>query len=119
MEATRFKTVTEYISSFPQPAKTMLKQLRDVIKAAAPQAEEKISYNMPAYMLHGRLIYFAGYKNHIGFYPMASGIETFKKEISKYKWAKGSVQFPLDQPLPLDLVNRIVKFRVKQNLENE
>lgn len=89
--------------------------MRRQIKAAAPKAEESISYGMPAYKLNGVLVYFAGYKNHIGFYATPTGHEAFKKELSAYKEGKGSVQFPLDEPLPLDLVSRIVKFRVKEN----
>ena len=115
----RVKDTDEYISSFPKETQKLLKQLRTAIRKAAPAAEEGISYNMPYYKLHGRLVYFAGYEHHIGFYPMAAGIEQFKKEIAAYKWAKGSVQFPLDKPLPLDLVTRIVTFRVKENLKKK
>ena len=111
--------VNEYISGFPPSTQKLLKQLRSTIKKAAPAAEEGISYQMPAYKLSGVLVYFAGYKSHIGFYPGASGVASFKKELVKYKTAKGSIQFPLDEPLPLDLVNRIVAFRVSQNLEEE
>lgn len=114
---TRFSSVDEYIKVFPGKTKTLLEKLRKTIKRAAPQAEEVISYNMPAFKLHGALVYYAGYKNHIGFYPTTSGIAAFRKELSVYKGAKGSVQFPLDHPLPVDLVTRIVKFRVKENLE--
>lgn len=109
--------VDEYIESFPRETASMLQQLRETIKAAAPSADEVISYAMPAYKLNGMLVYFAGYAKHIGFYPGAGGIAAFKKELSAYKGAKGSVQFPLDQPLPLKLVERIVKFRVKENME--
>jgi uncharacterized protein YdhG (YjbR/CyaY superfamily) len=108
------KNVEEYIQPFPAGTKVALQQLRKTIRAAAPKAEETISYMMPAYKYHGMLVYFAGYKNHIGFYPGAGGIENFKKEIAVYKNAKGSVQFPIDK-VPLDLVTKIVKFRVKQN----
>ena len=111
--------VDEYIAGFPKDTQKLLEQLRAAIIKAAPGAEEAISYQMPAYKYHGMLVYFAGYKNHIGFYPTASGIETFKKELSVYKGAKGSVQFPLDKPLPLQLVTKIVKFRMKENLEKE
>ena len=89
--------------------------MRATIKKAAPKAEEVISYSMPAFKLNGMLCWYAAFKNHIGFYPRVSGIETFKKDIEKYKWAKGSVQFPMDKPLPLALVTKIVKFRVKEN----
>ena len=111
--------VDEYIAGFPKDTQKLLEQLRAAIMKAAPGAEEAISYQMPAYKYHGMLVYFAGYKSHIGFYPTASGIETFKKELSVYKGAKGSVQFPLDKPLPLQLVTKIVKFRMKENLEKE
>jgi len=109
--------IDQYIAGFPEATKLLLEKVRTAIKKAAPQAEEVISYNMPAYKLNGILVWFAGYKNHIGFYPMASGIETFKKELSVYKGAKGSVQFPLNKPIPLALITKIVKFRVKENLE--
>jgi uncharacterized protein YdhG (YjbR/CyaY superfamily) len=106
-----------YIAGFPKNTQKILKQLRATIIEAAPDAEEIISYKMPAYKYHGILVYFAAYKNHIGFYPTASGIATFKKELSMYKGAKGSVQFPLDKPLPLGLITKIVKFRVRENSE--
>jgi uncharacterized protein YdhG (YjbR/CyaY superfamily) len=109
--------VDEYIASFPLRTQEILQQIRATIKAAAPEAEEVISYGMPAYKLNGELVYFAGYKNHIGFYATPTGHEAFEKELSKYKQGKGSVQFPIDEPLPLDLITRIVKFRVAQNLE--
>jgi uncharacterized protein YdhG (YjbR/CyaY superfamily) len=111
------KTVDEYIAVFEPAIKERLEQLRQTIKKAAPAAEETISYMMPAYKLHGMLVYFAGYKNHIGFYATHTGHAAFKKELSAYKEGKGSVQFPHDKPLPLSLVDRIVKFRVKQNME--
>lgn len=107
------KTIDAYISPFPIGAKRLLKILRRTVKKAAPGAREKISYGMPAFFGNRNLVYFAGYKRHIGFYPGSKAIVTFKKEISKYKWAKGSIQFPLDEPLPLGLVTRIVKHRVK------
>ncbi len=109
--------IDTYIAAFPQETQVMLEQLRATIREAAPQAKEVLSYRMPAYKLNGMLLYFAGYKNHIGFYPMASGIEAFKNELSGYKWAKGSVQFPLHKPLPLELITRIVIFRVNGNLQ--
>ena len=109
--------VDEYISRFPDNVQELLKEISAIIKAAAPEAEEVISYQMPAYKFHGMLIYFAAFKNHIGLYPRVSGIEKFKEELSVYKGAKGSVQFPLNKPLPLDLIARIVKFRVTENLE--
>lgn len=109
--------IDNYISNFPPEVRLILEQVRETIKQAAPEAEETISYAMPTFVLHGNLVHFAGYKHHIGFYPAPSGISTFKKEISVYRWAKGSVQFPLDKPIPLDLIGRIVKFRVKENLD--
>jgi len=117
MKATgiKFKTVDEYLSAFPASTKKFLQQVQKTIKQAAPDAEELISYNMPAFKLNGMLVFYAGYDNHIGFYPTPSGIEAFKKELSGYKQAKGSVQFPLDEPMPLDLITRIVKYRVKEN----
>ena len=111
-----YNTIDEYIATFPADVQKILKEVRAVIKAAAPEASEKISYQMPTFFLFGNLVHFAAFKNHIGFYPAPRGIEEFQKELSVYKGAKGSVQFPLDQPMPLDLISRIVKFRVKDNL---
>src|SRR4051812_44541721 len=108
---TKFKTVDEYIATFPAGTKSMLKEMRKTIKEAAPDAEEKISYNMPAFKLHGMLVYYAGYKAHIGFYPVSSAIAAFKKELSGYEQSKGTIRFPLDGPLPLRLISKIVKFR--------
>jgi uncharacterized protein YdhG (YjbR/CyaY superfamily) len=112
---TKYKTVEEYFSSLPRHNKAMMKELRETIRNAAPGAEEVISYNMPAFKQQGMLVWYAAYKEHIGFYPGASGIAAFQKEIAGYKWAKGSVQFPIDEPLPLKLVTKMVKYRVKQN----
>jgi uncharacterized protein YdhG (YjbR/CyaY superfamily) len=114
-----FKNVDDYIVSFPKSTQVLLEKLRTIIRKNAPQAEEIISYGMPAYKYHGMLAYFAGYKNHIGFYPLPSAIKTFKKGISIYKNAKGSVQFPLDKPLPVKLITEMMKFRVKENLEKQ
>jgi uncharacterized protein YdhG (YjbR/CyaY superfamily) len=111
------QNVDDYIAVFPKEVQSKLAVVRAAVLKAAPVAEEIISYQMPAYKLNGMLVYFAGYKNHIGFYPGAAGIEAFKKELSAYKGAKGSVQFPHELPLPLSLISKIVKFRVKQNLE--
>ncbi len=110
-------TITDYIAGFPEDVQEIMETLRATIKKAAPEAEETINYAMPTFTLKGNLVHFAAYKNHIGFYPAPSGIEAFKKELSVFKGAKGSVQFPLDKPLPLDLITKIVKFRVKENLE--
>ncbi len=113
----KFKTVAEYFSTFPANTKSILEEVRKAIKEAAPQAEEVISYNMPAFKLHGILVYYAAHNEHIGLYPTASGIETFKNELSGYKWSKGAVQFPIDKPMPIDLISKIVKFRLQQDLE--
>jgi uncharacterized protein YdhG (YjbR/CyaY superfamily) len=117
MVGTQAETIDEYIAGFPKDIQKLLKEMRATIKKAAPKAEEAIKYAMPTFVLNGNLVHFAAFKNHIGFYPAPQGIEEFKKELSKYKGAKGSVQFPLDQPLPLSLVTKIVKFRVAKNLE--
>jgi uncharacterized protein YdhG (YjbR/CyaY superfamily) len=113
------KNVDEYISFFDPAMQERLQQLRQTIKKAAPAAEELISYQMPAYKYHGVLVYFAGYKNHTGFYATPTGHAAFKKELGVYKEGKGSVQFPHNQPLPLALISRIVKFKVKENLERD
>ncbi|MEI4770269.1 DUF1801 domain-containing protein [Psychrobacillus sp. FJAT-51614] len=110
-----FKSIDEYISTFTLDVQEKLKTLRQIIIEAAPDATEKISYQMPTFAFHGNLVHFAAYKNHIGFYPAPSGIEAFKEELALYKGAKGSVQFPLEQPLPYELIGKIVKFRVAEN----
>jgi len=109
--------IDDYFAGFPPATRKLLKQLRAAIRKAAPHADEVISYRMPAFKLNGMLVWYAGYARHIGFYPTGSGIAAFKKELAGYKHAKGSVQFPLDQPLPLALISRIVKFRVAANLQ--
>jgi uncharacterized protein YdhG (YjbR/CyaY superfamily) len=109
--------IDEYIAGFPKDVQLILQKIRETIKKAAPDAVEAISYQMPTFRLHGNLVHFAGYTHHIGFYPVPSGIEKFKAELSVYKQGKGSVQFPLDQPIPYDLITRIVKFRVEENLK--
>lgn len=106
----------DYLERFPKDAQQRLQKMRLTIKKAAPQAKEKISYGIPSFALNGMLVWFAAFKTHIGFYPRTSAIAAFKKELSAYKGAKGSVQFPFDSPLPLALINRMVKFRVKENL---
>lgn len=111
------KNVEEYISAFPEKVQDSLQRLRAIIKKAAPKAEEGISYGMPGYKLNGVLVYFAAFKNHIGFYATPTGHKAFKKELSVYKQGKGSVQFPIDKPIPLGLITKIVKFRVKENSE--
>ncbi len=112
-----FTSIDEYIATFPKVTQNILQEARATIQAAAPDAEEKISYQMPTFFLKGNLVHFAAYANHIGFYPTPSGIEAFKDELSIYEGAKGSVQFPIDQPLPLKLITKIVKFRVTENLK--
>ncbi|MEO3946719.1 DUF1801 domain-containing protein [Gorillibacterium sp. CAU 1737] len=112
-----FTSTDEYIALFPPAVQELLQTLRNVIKQAAPDAKEKISYQMPPFDLHGNLVHFAAYEHHIGFYPAPSGITAFQDELSAYKSAKGSVQFPLDQPLPYELISRIVQFRVQENTE--
>jgi uncharacterized protein YdhG (YjbR/CyaY superfamily) len=110
-----FKTIDEYIAAFPKNIQSILEELRQAIKESAPEAEETISYQMPAFKLNGILVWFAAHKNHIGFYPKTSAIETFKQELSDYEISKGTIRFPLDKPIPLDLVKKIVKYRVKEN----
>lgn len=110
------RDIDEYIASFPEDVHVILEKLRMTIREAAPEAEETISYQIPTFTLKGNLVHFAAYKKHIGFYPSPSGIEKFKKELSAYEGAKGSVRFPLDKPVPFDLVSKIVEFRVKENL---
>lgn len=112
-----FESIDDYIATFPNNIQEILEILRAVIKASAPDAEEKISYRMPAFALKGNLVHFAAYKNHIGFYPTTSGINAFKKELSIYEGAKGSIRFPIDKPLPYRLISKIVKFRVEENLK--
>lgn len=119
MKATTAKNIDEYISGFPEDVQKKLTQVRKTIKDAAPAAEEKISYAIPTFTLNGNLVHFAAFKNHIGFYPGPAGIEEFSEGLSTYKQAKGSVQFPLDKPIPLEIIKRIVKFRVKKNLEKK
>ncbi|MDO9373661.1 MAG: DUF1801 domain-containing protein [Ferruginibacter sp.] len=111
--------IEEYIDSYPPAIQTLLKQMHKTIREAAPGAEESISYQMPAFKLHGPLVYFAAYEKHIGFYPTPSGIENFKEELADYKRSKGAVQFPLDRPLPLKLISKMVRMRVKENEEKE
>jgi len=111
-------SIDDYIANFSQEVQIKLKELRAVIKASAPDAQEKISYQMPTFTLKGNLVHFAAYKKHIGFYPAPSGINAFKSESSGYKSSKGAIKFPIDKPLPLELISKIVKFRVAENLKN-
>ncbi len=112
---TSINSIDEYIGTFPQEIQILLGQVRATIRQAAPEAEEAIKYAMPTFVFNGNLVHFAAFKHHIGFYPVPSGIEAFKKELSVYKGAKGSVQFPLDRPMPLELISKIVKFRMTEN----
>ena len=112
-----FASVDEYIAGFAPEIQELLQKVRRTIREAAPEAKEKISYQLPTFDLHGNLVHFAAFKNHIGFYPGASGVAAFQRELSAYKGAKGSVQFPLGQPIPYELITRIVKFRARENLE--
>ncbi len=117
-EATKkFNTIDEYIAAFPPETQAILQEIRATIKKAAPKATEKISYQMPTFYLNGNLVYFAAYKHHIGFYPTPNGVKEFEAELSKYKYAKGTAQFPIDQPMPLKLIARITKFRVQENMK--
>ena len=114
-----FTSMDEYIASFPEETQKLLEELRAAIKAAAPDAREKISYQIAAFELNGRnLIHFAGWKHHISIYPIPSGTEAFNKEVSQYADGKGTLKFQIDKPLPLKLINKIVKFRVAENLKN-
>ena len=120
MKAVKPANIDDYISAFPQEVQKILEQVRLTVSKAAPDAEETISYGMPAFRYKGRvIIYFAGYKNHIGFYATPSGHTEFAKELSKYKQGRGSVQFPIDKAMPLDLIAHMVKFRVQQHAEKE
>jgi uncharacterized protein YdhG (YjbR/CyaY superfamily) len=110
-----FNSIDEYIKTFPKEVQAILQGLRATIRAAAPEAGETISYGIPTFTLNGNLVHFAAYEKHIGFYPTSSGVRAFSKELSLYKTAKGTVQFPIDSPLPLELISRIVSFRVGEN----
>jgi len=111
----KFKTIDEYIAQFPKNVRGVLEELRRVIRESVPQAEEAISYGIPAFKLNGNLVHFAIFKIHVGFYPMSSAIRAFEKELTAFKYSKGTVQFPLDKPIPFDLVKKMVKFRVREN----
>lgn len=116
MPRKKLGTIDEYIKTFPENVQDILQKMRQVIRESAPEAEEAISYSMPTFKLNGNLVHFAAYEKHIGFYPTPSGIEAFKEELSPYKTSKGAVQFPLDKPIPYDLVEKIVVFRVGENM---
>ncbi len=111
------KNIDEYIAAFPHDVQEIMEKIRLTIRKAAPDAEETISYQIPTFTLKGNLVHFAAFKKHIGFYPTSTGVEKFKNELSVYEGAKGSVRFPLDKPIPFALISKIVKFRVKENLD--
>jgi uncharacterized protein YdhG (YjbR/CyaY superfamily) len=111
------KTINDFINQFPQDTQALLQKVRETIKAVAPEATETISYGIPTFQFHGNLVHFSGYAHHIGFYPGASSIREFAKDLSGYKTSKGTIQFPLDKPIPFDLVRRITEFRLAENLE--
>lgn len=113
------KTIDEYIATFPKNVQDILQELRKVIKEAAPEAKEAISYGMPTFKLNGNLVHFAAYKNHIGFYPAPSGIDSFKEKLAKYRTGKGTLQFPIDEPIPFELMKEVVRVRVKENLSKK
>ena len=117
MKAIQSSTMDEYIAGFPKDVQKKLEEIRATIKKAAPKAEEAIKYGIPTFTLNGNLVHFGGFKNHIGFYPAPRALEEFKKELSMYEGSKGAVKFPMDKPLPLTLISKIVKYRVKKNLE--
>lgn len=117
MQNIKASNIDEYIAAFPKDVQKKLEEMRATIRKAAPDAEEAISYAIPTFKQRGNLVHFAAFKNHIGFYPAPRGIEAFKKELARYEGGKGTIQFPLDEPLPLPLITKIVKLRVKDNLE--
>lgn len=110
-----FQTIDEYIKTFPKDIQKILESVRQTIKETAPDTEETISYQIPTFKLNGNLVHFAAFKNHIGFYPGSKAIKIFQKDLAKYKSSKGAVQFPIDKPMPLSLIQKIVKHRVKEN----
>ena len=114
-----FKTTEEYIANYPKNVQVILKRLRIIIKNAAPKAEEAISYGIPTFKLNGNLVHFGAFTKHVGFYPASSGIRVFKKELAAYKTTKGTLQLPFDKPLPAGLISKIVKFRVRENLQKK
>ena len=119
MDKRQYKNIDEYIAGFPKDIQDILQNLRRVIHEAAPEAQETISYSMPAFKQNGILVYFAAFKDHIGFFPTSSGISAFTKELASYNTAKGTVRFPLYKPLPVNLIKKIVKFRAQENLNKQ
>lgn len=114
-----YSTIDEYIALQPASVQEILQKMREVIKAAAPQAEETISYQMPAFKLNGILVYFAAFANHISFFPTSSGVAKFKEELAGFETSKGTIRFPLDQPIPYELISRITAMRVQENLNKQ
>lgn len=112
-----FNDINEYIAQFPEEIQITLEKIRETIILAAPEAEEAIKYGMPTFVLKGNLVHFAAFKNHIGFYPAPSGIDAFMDELAQFRTGKGTIQFPIDKPIPFDLITKVVKFRVNENLE--
>jgi uncharacterized protein YdhG (YjbR/CyaY superfamily) len=117
MTITKPKNIDLYIAGFPEDVQVILQQIRETIRKAAPNAVETIKYAMPTFVLNGNLVHFAAFKNHIGFYPAPTGVEAFKEELSAYKQGKGSIQFPIDKPMPLKLITKIVKYRIAQLID--
>lgn len=115
----KVQTIDQYIKAFPKDIQHILEKIRRTIQKAAPEAEEAISYQIPTFKLHGNLVHFAAFKNHIGFYPASKAIEVFKSELSSYKTSKGAIQFPFDKPIPFSLISKITRFRVKENLDKK
>ena len=112
-----FKDINEFIADFPDDIQLILEKIRATIQKAAPDAKEAIKYGMPTFVLNGNLVHFAAYKNHIGFYPAPTGIDAFIEELAQYRTGKGTIQFPVDKPIPYDLITKVVKFRVEENLK--
>ena len=112
-----FKDINEFIADFPEDIQIILEKIRATIHQAAPDATEAIKYGMPTFVLNGNLVHFAAYKNHIGFYPAPTGIDAFIEELAQYRTGKGTIQFPIDKPIPYDLIAKVVKFRVEENLK--
>ena len=112
-----FKDINEFIADFPEDIQIILEKIRATIQQAAPDAKEAIKYGMPTFVLNGNLVHFAAYKNHIGFYPAPTGIDAFIEELAQYRTGKGTIQFPVDKPIPYDLVTKVVKFKVEENLK--
>jgi uncharacterized protein YdhG (YjbR/CyaY superfamily) len=119
MISKNYTSVDEYIKTFPKEVQDILENIRHTIRMAAPEAEEAISYQIPTFKLNGNLVYFAGWKNHVAFYPSSSAIKMFSEELSSYETSKGTIKFPLDKPIPFSLITKITKFRVKENLERK